>query len=131
MEPLPETPDLVDLLRQVPLPKASDLHLSSGRPPCYRRNGEIAAADLPELSSRSLRELILGILNEQQRSDLEKRKELNFGVQIKGVGRFRGNAHYSRGTLEATFRFIPSLIPALSEIGLRPPVSSSAIFPGD
>lgn len=129
MDTLPETPDLVDLLRQVPLSNASDLHLSNGRPPCYRRNGEIVAEDLSELSSRSLRELILGILNEQQRADLERRKELNFGVQIKGVGRFRGNAHYSRGSLEATFRFIPSLIPALSEIGLRAPVFSLCDLP--
>ena len=124
MENNPNIPDLVDLLREVATTHCSDLHLATGRPPSFRKNGNITQGDYLPIKSRVCREMVLGMLNENQRAELEKRRELNFGVQIRGVGRFRGNAHYSRGSLEATFRFIPATIPALSEIGLRPTVYS-------
>jgi len=108
---------------------SSDLHIVSGRPACYRRHGSIVEAEMPAINARASREMIVGILNEHQRSELEEKKELNFGVQIKGVGRFRGNAYYSRGSLEGVFRFIPSQIPHLSEIGLRPTVFSLCDLP--
>jgi twitching motility protein PilT len=124
MDPKNEAPDLVDLLREVAVTHCSDLHLTTGRPPSFRKNGNITPGDYHSIDSRESREMVLGVLNENQRAELEKNRELNFGVQIRGVGRFRGNAHYSRGSLEATFRFIPATIPALSEIGLRPTVYS-------
>jgi twitching motility protein PilT len=124
MENNTNVPDLVDLLREVSTINCSDLHLATGRPPSFRKNGNITQGDYLPIESRMCREMVLGMLNENQRAELEKRRELNFGVQIRGVGRFRGNAHYSRGSLEATFRFIPATIPALSEIGLRPTVYS-------
>ena len=39
---------------------------------------------------------------------------------VEGQGRFRGNAHYSRGAVEATFRHIPNIIPPLDALGLPP-----------
>jgi twitching motility protein PilT len=48
--------------------------------------------------------------------------ELDFGLQVEGLGRFRGNAHFSRGALEATFRLIPEGIPSLMELGHRPSI---------
>ena len=124
MEYNPNAPDLVDLLREAASTHCSDLHLATGRPPCFRKNGNITEGNYHPLDARVCREMVLGMLNENQRAEMEKKRELNFGVQIRGVGRFRGNAHYSRGSLEATFRFIPATIPALSEIGLRPTVFS-------
>ena len=61
--------------------------------------------------------MILGVLTESQRARLEQEWELDFALQVEGVGRFRGNAHYCRGALEATFRYIPHHIPELSELG--------------
>ena len=55
----------------------------------------------------SCRDMVLGILTEHQRSRLEQEWELDFALQVEGVGRFRGNAHYCRGALEAAFRHIP------------------------
>ena len=124
MENNPNVPDLVDLLREVATTHCSDLHLATARPPSFRKSGNITPGNYPPIESRVCREMVLGMLNENQRAELENKRELNFGVQIRGVGRFRGNAHYSRGSLEATFRFIPATIPALSEIGLRPTVYS-------
>ena len=61
--------------------------------------------------------MIFGVLTESQRSRLEHEWELDFALQVEGVGRFRGNAHYCRGALEAAFRHIPHNIPELAELG--------------
>jgi twitching motility protein PilT len=39
---------------------------------------------------------------------------------VTGLGRFRSNAHYSRGAVEATFRHIPDKIPSINDLGLPP-----------
>jgi len=114
--------DLVALLARVVEYSASDLHLTSDSPPLMRRNGSLEALQDTPISTAECRDLILGILTEAQRARIEQEWELDFALQVEGLGRFRGNAHYSRGALEATFRFIPGAIPALTELGHRPSI---------
>jgi twitching motility protein PilT len=109
--------DLVQLLTGVVNLGASDLHLTADAPPLVRLNGDLTPlADTP-VGVDACRDLVLGALTESQRSRLEHEWELDFALQIDGVGRFRGNAHYCRGALEATFRHIPHHIPGLAELG--------------
>jgi len=67
-------------------------------------------------------ELIYSIFTENQRARFEETWELDFALMVKGLGRFRSNAHYSRGTVEATFRHIPDTIPSIDDLGLPPVV---------
>jgi twitching motility protein PilT len=48
---------------------------------------------------------------------LEKDWELDYALQVEGIGRFRGNVHLVRGHCEAAFRYIPDAIPELSTLG--------------
>jgi twitching motility protein PilT len=43
--------------------------------------------------------------------------DLDFSAEIESVGRIRGNAHYSKGAIEAAYRFISPLIPSLEKLG--------------
>jgi twitching motility protein PilT len=61
-------------------------------------------------------------LKENQRAKLEKEWELDFAIQVENLGRFRGNACYSLGRIEASFRYIPSTIPELRDLGHGPTV---------
>jgi twitching motility protein PilT len=119
-----DLPDLVDLLRAAVSSGASDVHLCSDLPPSMRVRGEIFPCSQRIIGRQECREMILGILTDSQRSRLERDLELDFGLQISGTGRFRGNAHFSRSALEAAFRYIPEGIPELSQLGHRPSVSS-------
>jgi len=38
---------------------------------------------------------------------------------VDGVDRFRGNAHFDRGTLQAAFRLIADEVPSIAELVLR------------
>jgi twitching motility protein PilU len=59
--------------------------------------------------------------------ELERENELNMGVSMPGLGRFRLSAFRQRGSNSAVFRFVPVDIPVLTELGL-PPVLSELIM---
>ena len=112
-----DKPDLIQLLTAVAEQGASDLHLTADSPPLIRLKGELAALGTEPLGVDGCREMIMSLFTEVQRARIEQDWELDFALQIEGAGRFRGNAHYCRGALEAAFRYIPSRIPDLAELG--------------
>jgi twitching motility protein PilT len=109
--------DLVELLTIAVQQGASDLHLTVDAPPLLRINGDLTPLNGTAIALDRCRDMVLGVLTESQRSRLEQEWELDFALQVEGVGRFRGNAHYCRGALEAAFRHIPHHIPELAELG--------------
>lgn len=114
------SPQIVELLQAVVSRNGSDLHLSVGAPPFARVHGSLVPlADQP-LTREDSQQLVVGVLTDQQRAKLEETLELDFAVHVEGLGRFRGNAHYNRGSLEAAFRHIPDEIQNLPELGHEP-----------
>ena len=109
--------DLFDYLRMTREMEGSDLHVTVGAPPAARLHGKLEPLGEFDLDPDSTRDLIFGVLTEAQRAKLEKEWELDFALQMRDVGRFRGNAHFTRGNVEAAFRYIPDRIPDLSELG--------------
>ncbi len=115
-------PDIVQLLSTMVTHGASDLHLTTDSPPLIRLNGELVPLTDRSLTGDDCRNMVFGILTETQRARLEQDWELDFALQVEGVGRYRGNAHFSRGSLEAAFRYIPHEIPELATLGHRPSI---------
>lgn len=109
--------DITEYLRETVVRGGSDLHLSAWAPACARVNGAIVALDDQPLDPGTVRNLILDTLTESQRSSLEQDWELDYALQVEGVGRFRGNVHMVRGQVEAAFRFITQEIPELETLG--------------
>jgi twitching motility protein PilT len=116
-------PDLVALLAEAVQRQASDLHLHVGSPPLARVHGEILALGGAPLTAQACYYLIYSQLTEAQRTRCEAQKGLDFAIDIANLGRFRANAHYTRGALEAVFRHIPEQIPELEALGHRPAVA--------
>ena len=99
---------------------ASDLHLTVGSSPGMRISGDIVRVKVGTLLPDDTKRLIYQILTEKQKAELEKNLELDFSFGIKGLARFRANVFYSKGTVAAVFRQIPSLIPDFEALGLPP-----------
>lgn len=114
--------EITDLLRQTVAMKGSDLHLSAWAPPCARINGAIIPISDTPLDPTEVKDLILDTLSEAQRSTLEHDLELDYALQVEGIGRFRGNVHIARGHAEAAFRFITQEIPLLETLGHHSPI---------
>lgn len=118
-----EYPDILNILAMAKQAGASDLHLSLGQPPNIRVQGNLSPLGLPPLDAGTLRELSLSMLTETQRAKFEADLDLDFSVEIESVGRIRGNIHYSKGAVEAAYRFISPLVPSLEKLGHHPTVA--------
>ena len=116
------TLDLIQFLTLTVQRQGSDLHLCTGSAPMMRLHGVLVPLADVVLDAEMCRELVFSILTENQRARFEETWELDFALTVKGLGRFRSNAHYSRGAVEATFRHIPDAVPTLASLGLPPMV---------
>src|SRR5215813_9174887 len=114
--------DLIDLLALATEQGASDLHLTAGAPPTMRVAGVIQPLTEEMLSAEDTRRLVIDALKEGQRAKLENEWQLDFALQVGDVGRFRGNACYVSGAIEANFRRIPSEVADLKSLGHSPVV---------
>ncbi len=107
---------LEQLLKTVVANNASDLHLIVGTEPQIRINGVLKPLDMAKLSSQEVQSFCYSIMTELQKKELEENKELDFAINVKGVGRFRGNVYFERSNLSAAFRVIPTKVPTLDEL---------------
>ena len=116
--------DLIDLLVIAAKQGASDLHLTPGALPMIRVAGVLKplTEDAAVLSAEETRKLVIDALKEGQRAKLENEWQLDFALQVHDLGRYRGNACYVSGAIEANFRQIPAEIPDLSLLGHSPVV---------
>lgn len=96
----------------------SDLHLVVGMAPSIRINGKLNPIDAAPLKQADLVNMLLSILEDDQKEKLEKDLELDFSYAIPGCARFRGNIMFQRGTLAAVFRAVPFYIPKLETLGV-------------
>src|SRR5438067_11068606 len=114
--------DLIDFLALATQQGASDLHLTAGAPPMMRISGVIQPLTEEALSAEDTRRLVIDALKEGQRTKLENEWQLDFALQVGDLGRFRGNACYVSGAIEANFRRIPSEVADLKSLGHSPVV---------
>src|SRR5213595_2477768 len=114
--------DLIDFLALAAERGASDLHLTVEAPPMVRIAGVIEALTEEPLSAEDTRRLVIDTLKEGQRSKLENDWQLDFALQVGELGRYRGNACYVSGAIEANFRRIPSEVADLKSLGHSPVV---------
>jgi twitching motility protein PilT len=112
--------DFATLLMTTIEKNASDLHLTVGNPPMLRVHGSIQPITTAEkpLTQELLHASLYDVLTEDQRKRLERDKELDFALELKNVGRFRGNVFYTRRGEGAAFRYIPTKLKSLKELGL-------------
>jgi twitching motility protein PilT len=104
--------------------EASDLHLLSKFPPTIRVNGELLPIiGTEELSDEDIKSLMLPILAEGHKEQLERFLDVDFGFDFKGEARFRVNVYRQMGTLAASFRLIPKKLRKLEDTGLPANIS--------
>ncbi|HSY37174.1 MAG TPA: PilT/PilU family type 4a pilus ATPase [Acidobacteriaceae bacterium] len=106
------------LLAQAAERNASDLILVVGSGVTLRVNGVLTPATGKALTPEDLRRLLLPLLTSEQTKELESQRVVDFSFMRGGLGRFRANIHYQRGTLAASIRLLPSQMPTLESLHL-------------
>jgi len=97
---------------------ASDLHLSTGSPPCLRLRGEMVRLQYHDMTNEECQGLIFEILSEKHRNQFIENWELDCSYSLPNVGRFRVNVFMQRLGIGAVFRIIPEKIKTTKELNL-------------
>jgi len=113
------------LLREVVAAGASDLHLTDGRPPMVRIDGELAplkmspavASVASQLTSVDTEEILRSLFSADEWARFRVELERDRSLEVANLARFRVNIFQQRGSLGAVFRVIPSSIPDLEALG--------------
>jgi twitching motility protein PilT len=112
-----------EIAREAVSRNASDIHITAGVPPTIRVDGRLVPLiGYPPMTPKDTQEFVYSFMSEKQKKTFEEKKELDFSFGIKGIGRFRVNVFYQRGTVAAALRRIPYEIKPMEELGLIPKV---------
>jgi twitching motility protein PilU len=106
---------------------ASDMFFAVNSPVHLKINGNLIPINQNRLEPENIQSLLAEIASPDQMAELERDNELNMGISVPNLGRFRLSAFRQRGSISAVFRFVPANIPALADLRL-PPVLAELIM---
>ena len=106
------------ILRLMAENKASDVYLSANAPALVKIQGDCIPLNNQVLTPDAPRTLLAEIVPPERIEELDETGELNMGVPLDGVGRFRVSAMHQRGNCAVVIRYVPKDIPTLEELEL-------------
>jgi twitching motility protein PilU len=106
---------------------ASDMFFAVNSPVHIKINGNLIPINQQKLEPENIHSLLAEIATPEQMEELASTNELNMGVSVPNLGRFRLSAFKQRGSISAVFRFVPATIPLLADLQL-PPVLADLIM---
>jgi twitching motility protein PilU len=98
--------------------KASDLFMAVGSPVHLKVNGTSVPINQQNMDNGMIRSLLAEILTDADFNQLDTYHELNTGIGVQNVGRFRLSAFHQRGSISVVIRFIQNEIPSLDSLNL-------------
>lgn len=110
--------DIEKLLSIMVEKSASDLFITADMPPSMKINGQLTPLSSTPISADIARRLTLGVMTEHQQDEFVEKKELNFAISPRTLGRFRCSAFYQRNLVGMVIRRIEMVIPEISDLGL-------------
>lgn len=113
--------DIKKILEMCVQYNASDVHVMVGVPPMLRLHGKLLTVpETKAITPAQAEELVIPLLNEQQRELMKVDRELDFSYTLQDGSRFRVNVYYEKGNMAAALRYIPAKIRTLEELHLPP-----------
>jgi len=110
-------PKIDEIFKVAVKKRASDIHLTAGRPPIFRIDGElIDMTGAKPLKPDEIKELVFGILSEKQQQTLINQRELDLSHEITDLSRFRVNCFWERDNACLAARIISPEIPSMEEL---------------
>jgi twitching motility protein PilT len=121
MDSLEIKKELDELLEMTAKEGASDLHISIARYPILRIDGKLIPLTNKEILTPShAEELCFALLDEKQKDQFLKNKEIDLSYNFEERARFRVNIFRQKGYVGASLRLIPSEIRTVEELNLPP-----------
>ncbi len=115
------------LLQLMAEKKASDIFISAGSPISIKIQGTIMPVNPQPMDGEQCKKVIFEMLTPAQQETFLKDQELNFSKPMPGLGNFRVNCFWQKGTCGLVIRYITSDIPKMQDLSL-PQVLASLIM---
>jgi len=119
--------DFEALLKLMVSKQASDLFITAGVAPSIKINGKVVPVTQRALTPEKAREVVLSVMNEDQRKDFSRTHECNFAISAHGIGRFRVSSFQQRNHVGMVLRRIETRIPTTDELRLPPILNDIAM----
>ena len=116
-----------ELLKLMVQKGGSDLFITAGVPPSMKVNGKILPVTKSALTPDMTRDIVFGVMTEQQRKEFVAHHECNFAISARGIGRFRVSAFYQRNLVAMVLRRIETKIPTVDDLRLPPVIKELAM----
>jgi len=94
--------------------KVSDIHLTVGAPPAFRKNGRLYFKKQQDLEKAELDDIFCFMTNQDQQIKLAKKAELDFIYEFPQLGRFRVHAFRQRSCIAMAIRIVEPTIRSLA-----------------
>jgi len=110
--------DFDSLLKLMVHKNSSDLFITAGIPPSMKINGKIMPVSKGSLTPDQARQIVFGIMNQDQMDEFNDTHECNFALSRSGIGRFRVNVFQQRNQVGMVLRKIETTIPTFEDLHL-------------
>ena len=104
--------------------KASDLFMTSFSPPMLKLDGDLQPVNDKPLTADMVKQLAYSLMSEEEIAVFEREREMNLGHPVPGLGSFRVNIFWQRGSVGMVVRYILPSIPSLEQLQLPPMLAS-------
>ena len=95
--------------------KCSDIHISEGMPVSFRIHGQLLDSGF-SFPAAETREMILSMLSDEQREQLENGNDVDFAIETPDYCRQRVNVFRQMKKVAATIRLLNNTIPTLEQL---------------
>lgn len=122
--------EITDFLGEAAKRKASDVYLAAGAVPCMNVEGHYypcQATQGQRLKPDDMESLVKQVMNDKQWDEFVESRESNLAYHAEGVGRFRINAFWQRGSIAMVCRRVVMKIPTMRALGLPPILRNIAL----
>ncbi|MCC6676252.1 MAG: PilT/PilU family type 4a pilus ATPase [Phycisphaerales bacterium] len=121
--------DLNEILTAAYKSDASDVHLIAGQPPVMRVHQVMTPMDFPVINAETARKFVEQMAPPEALVTFDRQKDSDFSYEVKGMARYRVNAHMQRGTVACAMRMIKTKVPPLAALNLPEVIARLTYLP--
>lgn len=109
---------ILDLLDRSYEEKISDLHITVGVPPMFRKNGKLIPGGEVVLTEEMTKQMVNELLPADKQEEFAEKGETDFGFALGEKCRFRINAYHQQKRMALAARQISNSIPTLQQLNM-------------
>lgn len=110
--------DLTPILKLMAEKRASDVFFSAGAPVHIKIEGEVKPVNAQVLSAGLIDKAAAALMGPERSEIFQRCHEMNFGMGVDTLGRYRINVFRQRGSTAMVIRYLPEEVPNLDSLSL-------------